>query len=394
MIRDSRFDMPKELPSMAAGLFGFMSYDAARSIEPSVPDSNPDPLQLPTGIYVRPRLVLVFDSVFDEVFVVYTIWPEDQYSPEVDYIKGQNSINTVMTKLKQTNIENAYSSEQKESPLEFSSNFTEATFKSVVETCKDYIRAGDIFQVVPSQRFQAPFPYKAFSFYRALRKTNPSPYLFFLNFGDFQLVGSSPEVMVRLENATMTIRPLAGTRPRGKTPAEDNALSSELLADNKEISEHLMLVDLSRHDVGRVSKPGSVKVTEQMTIEYYSHVMHISSNVDGELDPRFDALDALLSGLPLGTVSGAPKIRAMQLIDELEPVKRSFYAGSVGYFSASGDMNTCVTLRTALIKDNTLTIQSGCGVVADSDPQKEYDETVNKAKALMKAAGLTASFDS
>jgi len=324
---------------------------------------------------------------------VYTLWPEDKKSLEHDYKKACDAIEGIMDKLKRRSIESDYSNQSDNQPIQFRSNFSEPDFKKMVAQCKDYIKAGDIFQVVPSQRFEADFTHKPFSFYRALRQTNPSPYLFFLNFGEFQLIGSSPEVMVRLEDNSVTIRPLAGTRPRGKTAQEDVALSSELLADQKELSEHLMLVDLSRHDVGKVSKAGTVKVTEQMIIEYYSHVMHISSNVDGELDPRFDCLDALLAGLPLGTVSGAPKIRAMQIIDEYEAVKRSFYAGSVGYFAASGDMNTCVTLRTALIKNGTLYIQSGCGVVADSDPQKEYDETINKAKALMTAAEHSATFD-
>jgi anthranilate synthase component 1 len=256
----------------------------------------------------------------------------------------------------------------------------------MVGRAKEHIVAGDVFQVVPSQRFSAKFVLPPFALYRSLRHTNPSPFLFFLNFGDAALIGSSPEILVRLRDGNVTIRPLAGTRKRGASRTEDEALAQDLLSDPKEIAEHLMLLDLGRNDIGRIAKTGTVKVTEQMVIERYSHVMHIVSNVEGTLDPRFDAIDALIAGFPAGTVSGAPKIRAMEIIDALEKERRSFYAGCVGYFSANGSMDTCITLRTGLVKDGTLYIQAGGGVVADSDPEAEYQESCNKARALMNAA--------
>ena len=266
------------------------------------------------------------------------------------------------------------------------SNFTAEGYKAAVEKAKDYIRAGDIFQVVPAQRWRADFPLPPFALYRSLRRTNPSPFMFFLNFGGFQIVGASPEILVRLREGEVTIRPIAGTRPRGATPADDKALEEELLADKKELAEHLMLLDLGRNDVGRVAKIGTVHPTEKFIIERYSHVMHIVSNVVGELADGEDALSALLAGLPAGTVSGAPKVRAMEIIDELEPEKRGIYGGGVGYFAANGEMDMCIALRTAVVKDQTLYIQAGGGVVFDSDPEGEYQESVNKSKALRKAA--------
>ena len=263
---------------------------------------------------------------------------------------------------------------------------TREAFHDVVKRAKEYIAAGDVFQVVPSLRFSVPFTLPPFALYRALRRTNPSPFLFFLDFGAFAVVGSSPEILVRLRDGKVTIRPLAGTRPRGKDAAEDMALEKELLADEKERAEHLMLLDLGRNDVGRVAKIGTVRVTEQMCVERYSQVMHIVSNVDGEIDPRFDAMDALIAGFPAGTVTGAPKIRAMEIIDELETVKRGTYAGTVGYFSANGSMDTCIVLRTALVKDGVMYAQAGAGIVADSDPEAEYQECRNKARALVRAA--------
>jgi anthranilate synthase component 1 len=266
------------------------------------------------------------------------------------------------------------------------SNTTPDAFKSMVQKARDYIFAGDVFQVVLSQRFSIPFSLPPFALYRALRRTNPSPFLFFLNFGDFAVVGSSPEILIRLRDGRLTLRPLAGTRPRGGTAAEDGALAAELLADAKERAEHLMLLDLGRNDVGRVARIGSVEVTEQMVIERYSHVMHIVSNVEGEIDPEHDAMDALIGAFPAGTVSGAPKIRAMEIIDELETEKRGVYAGAVGYFSANGSMDTCIVLRTALVKDGTMYVQAGAGIVADSDPDAEHRECQNKALALIRAA--------
>jgi anthranilate synthase component 1 len=266
------------------------------------------------------------------------------------------------------------------------SNFTQQGYMDAVERAKDYIRAGDIFQVVPAQRWAADFPLPPFALYRSLRRTNPSPFMFFLNFGGFQIVGASPEILVRLREGEVTIRPIAGTRPRGATPAEDKALEEDLLADKKELAEHLMLLDLGRNDVGRVAKIGTVHPTEKFIIERYSHVMHIVSNVVGELADGQDALSALLAGLPAGTVSGAPKVRAMEIIDELEPEKRGIYGGAVGYFAANGEMDMCIALRTALVKDETLYIQAGGGVVYDSDPLAEYQESVHKSNALRRAA--------
>jgi anthranilate synthase component 1 len=272
------------------------------------------------------------------------------------------------------------------------SNVTRERYHAMVARAKEYIRAGDAFQIVPSQRFRVPFRQPPLSLYRALRRLNPSPFLFFLDFGGFAIVGSSPEILVRVRGPTVTIRPIAGTRPRGRTPAEDQALAEELLADPKERAEHLMLLDLGRNDTGRVAKVGSVKVTEEFIIERYSHVMHIVSNVEGELDPAYDALSALIAGFPAGTVSGAPKVRAMEIIDELEPERRGIYAGAVGYFGANGDMDTCIALRTAVVKDGVMYVQAGGGVVADSDPEAEYQETRNKARALIRAAEEAVRF--
>jgi anthranilate synthase component 1 len=272
------------------------------------------------------------------------------------------------------------------------SNFSHQGYLEAVEKAKEYIRAGDIFQVVPSQRWTQEFPYPPFSLYRSLRRTNPSPFMFYFNFGGFQIVGASPEILVRVFGSEVTIRPIAGTRPRGKTPEEDKALEQDLLADQKELAEHLMLLDLGRNDTGKVSKIGTVRPTEEFIIERYSHVMHIVSNVVGELADDQDALSALLSGLPAGTVSGAPKVRAMEIIDELEPEKRGVYGGGVGYFSANGDMDMCIALRTAVVKDRNVYIQAGGGVVYDSDPEAEFMETVNKSKAIKAAAADAARF--
>jgi len=262
----------------------------------------------------------------------------------------------------------------------------------MVKKAVEYINAGDAFQIVPSQRFKLPFTLPPFSFYRALRRLNPSPFLFYLNFGDFSVVGSSPEILVRVRDGKITLRPLAGTRKRGQTAAEDAALVEDLLSDPKEIAEHLMLLDLGRNDVGRIAKVGTVNVTEQFIVEKYSHVMHIASNVKGDLDPKFDAIDALLAGFPAGTVSGAPKVRAMEIIEELEPERRGVYSGCIGYFGANGDMDTCIALRTAVIKDDVLYVQAGGGVVADSNPENEFQESCNKAKALLQAAEEAVKF--
>jgi anthranilate synthase component I len=388
---ESQLEIPEGLPPMASGLIGYMSYDAIRFIEKTVPDSNPDTIKVPVGLFMRPTIMVVFDSVTTSLFVVVSV-RDLSGDAEDAYLSARSKIERIVTRLRSVNIAQHQAEDSGKKEIEFVSSHSPEEYCQMVNKAKEYIFAGDIFQVVPSQRFTAKFDMPPFAFYRSLRHMNPSPFLFFLNFGGFQLVGSSPEILVRLREGEVTIRPLAGTRKRGKNSQEDAELAADLLSDEKEISEHLMLIDLSRNDVGRVSKPGTVEVTEEMIIEYYSHVMHISSNVDGEIDPKYDALDALFAGLPVGTVSGAPKVRAMQIIDELENEKRSFYAGCVGYFSANGMMDTCITLRTGLIKDGELYIQAGGGIVADSEPEAEYQESCNKAKALMRAAEDTIRF--
>lgn len=374
----SQCQVPEPLPGMAAGLIGYMAYDAIRFMETTVPNSNPDPIDIPLGIFIRPTLSIVMDHQDQKVYCCAPVWKESQLEAQ------EANLDAFITQL---NGPNHPSSEKgPKTKLNFRPSVSQDAFFAMVNKAKDYIVDGDIFQVVPSQRWQSDYQGDPFEVYQELRVLNPSPFLFYLNFEQFQLVGSSPEIMVRVQDDVVTIRPLAGTRKRGKTDAEDQALIADLLADQKELAEHLMLVDLSRHDVARVTVPGTVKVTEYQSIETYSHVMHITSNVEGQLDPKKDVLDALFSALPVGTVSGAPKVRAMQIIDELEPVARSFYAGCVGYFAADGNMDTCITLRTALFKDKIMYVQAGAGIVADSVPELEYDETVNKAAALIKAA--------
>lgn len=402
LIRESQMELPLELPPMAAGLIGFMGYDMVKQME-TLPHNNPDPIAIPDGCFMRPRITVIHDSAASVNYIIAPIWQlAKNQTPEQAVEAAQARITAVIEKINQPviasdqrecgNPEWIASATPRNKAITFTSNFTANGYKSAVEKAKEYISAGDIFQVVPSQRFQAPFALPSFALYRALRHLNPSPFLFYLDFGGFSMVGSSPEILVRLRDGTVTIRPIAGTRPRGKTVAEDNALADELINDPKEIAEHLMLLDLGRNDVGRVAQSGSVRVTEQMIIERYSHVMHIVSNVEGTLRDDLDAVDALIAGFPAGTVSGAPKIRAMEIIDELEPEARSFYGGCVGYFSANGSMDTCITLRTALVKDGTLYVQAGAGIVADSQPQAEYEETCNKAKAVMKAAEIAHQF--
>jgi len=378
----SQCEVPDPLPGMACGLIGYMAYDAIRFMETTVPNSNPDPIDIPLGIFIRPSLTVVIDHQESVVYCCAPIWEDAQNEDVIQARRVQ--LEQFILQLKG---DDHPSSKQGQKPsINFEPSLSKAAFCQIVEKAKQYIVDGDIFQVVPSQRWSSPFVGDPFDVYQELRVLNPSPFLFYLNFKEFQLVGSSPEIMVRVQDETVTIRPLAGTRKRGKTEAEDQALIADLLSDDKELAEHLMLVDLSRHDVGRVTVAGSVNVTEYKSIETYSHVMHITSNVEGKLDPDKDVLDALFSALPVGTVSGAPKVRAMQIIDELEPVARSFYAGCVGYFAADGNMDTCITLRTSLFKNQTMYIQAGAGIVADSNPELEYEETVNKAAALIKAA--------
>jgi anthranilate synthase component I len=384
LLAECRIDMPDGLPPVAAGLFGYLGYDMIRLVE-HLPDVNPDPLGLPDAVLVRPSVVAVLDGVKGDVTVVAPAWTGSGLSARAAYAQAAER---VMDSLRDLDRSPAVPRDLGEvAPVGApQSNFTHEGYKAAVTKAKAYISAGDIFQVVPSQRWEQRFEMPPFALYRSLRRTNPSPFMFFFNFGGFQVVGASPEILVRLRDGEVTVRPIAGTRKRGVTPEEDRALEADLLADPKERAEHLMLLDLGRNDVGRVAKVGTVRPTETFIIERYSHVMHIVSNVVGQIAEGEDALSALLAGLPAGTVSGAPKVRAMQIIDELEPEKRGIYGGGVGYFAANGEMDFCIALRTAVLKDETLYIQAGGGVVYDSDPEAEYQETVNKSNALRRAA--------
>ncbi len=392
--RESRIDLPPGLPPMAAGLVGYLAYDIVRLVE-KLPASKPDVLGVPDSIFVRPTIMVVFDRLAEQASVITPVRPAAGVDAKAAWDRAIRRLESVAADLGRAlpaSREARPEITQAQGSALPPANMTREQFHGMVEKAVEYIRAGDAFQIVPSQRFAVPFKLSPFAFYRALRRLNPSPFLFFLDFGDFAVVGSSPEILVRLRAGKVTIRPLAGTRRRGATPDEDRALAAELLADPKERAEHLMLLDLGRNDVGRVAKVGTVKVTEQFTVEYYSHVMHIASNVEGEIDPRFDAIDALLAGFPAGTVSGAPKIRAMEIIEELEPERRGVYAGCIGYFGANGEMDTCIALRTAVIKDGVVYIQAGGGVVADSTPEGEYQESCNKARALIRAAEEAQNF--
>ncbi|HXD46894.1 MAG TPA: anthranilate synthase component I [Pseudolabrys sp.] len=393
LIGESRIALPDGLPPMAAGVFGYLGYDMVRQME-HLPAIKPDPVGIPDAVMVRPTLIVVFDAVKDAMTVVTPVRPERGIDAKAALARAMERLSGVVDALDKPLDKSL--AEYTEGPLDVPprSNTTPAEFAGMVKRAKDYIAAGDAFQIVLAQRFEAPFSLPPFSLYRALRRTNPSPYLYFLDFGGFAVAGSSPEILVKVSHDIVTIRPIAGTRPRGATPHEDKALEDELIADPKERAEHLMLLDLGRNDVGRVAKIGSVSVTDQFFIERYSHVMHIVSNVEGRLDPKHDALDALAAGFPAGTVSGAPKVRAMQIIDELEKDKRGLYAGCVGYFSAAGEMDTCIVLRTALVKDGTMYVQAGAGIVADSDPAFEQQECINKAKALFRAAEEARRFAS
>ncbi len=391
LAEESCIDLPPDLPPMAAGLVGYMAYDTVRLVE-TLPDINPDVLGVPDGMFVRPTVMAVFDTIEDTIALITPARPTENLTAEDAYEEAVQRLSAAVG-LMESSLPQARERMELEMP-EPVSNMEHSHFHDMVDRAKEYILAGDIFQVVLSQRFSVPFTLPPFSLYRALRRLNPSPFLFHLDFGGFAVVGSSPEILVRVREGKVTIRPIAGTRPRGQTPEEDAALAEDLLADPKELAEHLMLLDLGRNDVGRVAKIGTVRVTEKMTIERYSHVMHIVSNVEGELNPDYDALGALFAGFPAGTVSGAPKVRAMEIIDELEPEKRGVYAGCIGYFGADGDMDTCIALRTAVVKDGTMYVQAGGGVVADSDPEAEYQESRNKARALIRAAEEAVRFAS
>ncbi len=393
IIAESRIALPAALPPMAAGVFGYLGYDMVRLME-DLPQPNPDPIGIPDAILVRPTLVIVFDAVQDTITVVTPVRVHSGIPAKTALSRAIERLSGVVDALDQPLDKSATASHEGPLHVEPRSNTSPAEFKDMVLRAKDYIAAGDIFQVVLSQRFEAPFNLPPFALYRALRRVNPSPYLYFLDFGTFAVAGSSPEILVKSSRGTVTIRPIAGTRRRGATPHEDQALEAELLADPKERAEHLMLLDLGRNDVGRVAEIGSVQVTDRFFIERYSQVMHIVSNVEGKLRADCDAIDALAAGFPAGTVSGAPKVRAMQIIDELEKEKRSLYAGCVGYFSAGEEMDSCIVLRTALIKDGVMYVQAGAGIVADSDPDFEQQECINKAKALFRAAEEARRFAS
>ena len=385
LLAESRIDMPADLPAAAAGLFGYLGYDMIRLVE-HLPDVNPDVLGLPDAVLMRPSVVAVLDGVKGEVIVCSPAWVSPGVSAKAAYAQAAERVMDAVRDLDRAPATASHALGEADLADNPVSNFTHDAYLAAVEKAKDYIKAGDIFQVVPSQRWTQDFKLPPFTLYRALRRTNPSPFMFYFNMDGFQIVGASPEILVRVFGNEVTIRPIAGTRKRGATPEEDKALEEDLLSDQKELAEHLMLLDLGRNDTGKVSRIGTVKPTEKFIIERYSHVMHIVSNVVGELSDDHDALSALLSGLPAGTVSGAPKVRAMQIIDELEPEKRGVYGGGCGYFSANGDMDMCIALRTAVIKDAKLYTQAGGGVVYDSDPQAEFEETVNKAKAIRMAA--------
>ncbi|HET7715185.1 MAG TPA: anthranilate synthase component I [Bauldia sp.] len=392
VIAESRLTLPAGLPPMAAGIFGYLGYDMVREIEALGPP-GPDPLGLPDAILIRPTVVVVFDAVRDEITIVTPARPSPSLSPAQSYARAVDRLTAVVDTL-DTMLDKSAQRAEVNFDQAVVSNTPPERYLDMVARAKEYIAAGDIFQVVLSQRFEAPFALPPFALYRALRRVNPSPYLYYLDFGDFALAGSSPEILVRVKEGEVTIRPIAGTRPRGATPEEDHALEAELLADPKERAEHLMLLDLGRNDVGRVAEIGTVKVTASFFPEYYSHVMHIVSNVVGRLAKGEDSLSALAAGFPAGTVSGAPKVRAMQIIDELEVEKRGIYAGCVGYFTANGDMDSCIILRTSIIKDGKMYVQAGAGIVADSVPEKEHQECVAKARALFRAAEEAVRFAS
>ena len=381
IIKNFNFKTPKKLPPICSLLAGYFSYDTIRYFE-KIKDTCIDDLKIPDIRIMRPTTLVVHDNLKKKIFFIKNCFSDEKISNyHKKYLAIQDELNSIII---QSKISIIHKDENiKESPIK--SNISKKRFLSNVRKAKKYIKIGEIFQVVLSQRFETKLTKKPINIYKKLRLTNPSPFMFFFNFKDFQIIGASPEILVRLRSNEVTIRPIAGTRPRGKNIREDNFYKKDLLADKKEISEHLMLLDLGRNDIGKVSKIDTVKVTEQFKIEKYSHVMHIVSNVTGEFDKKKSKYDTLMSGFPAGTVSGAPKIRAMEIIDELEKNKRKIYAGGIGYFSANGDFDTCIALRTALAKDGKYYVQAGAGIVADSIPEKEFQETLNKSKALIKA---------
>ena len=390
LLSESAIADASSFPPMAAGIFGYLGYDTVREME-RLPPAKDDPIGVPDAILVRPTIVVVFDAVRDEMSIVTPVRVHGETKAKAAWEAALERIDAIVASLEGP-LPRTPADTPHLQPHTPQSNTPEPAFLAMVDRARDYVRAGDIFQVVLSQRFTAPFELPALSLYRALRRVNPAPFLSFLDFGTFQIVCSSPEILVRVRQGEVTIRPIAGTRPRGKTPSEDDELATDLLADEKERAEHLMLLDLGRNDVGRVAAVGSVEVTEQFTIERYSHVMHIVSNVVGKLHSSRDAIDALCAGFPAGTVSGAPKVRAMEIIDELEVDKRGIYGGCIGYFGASGEMDTCIVLRTSVVKDGVMHVQAGAGIVYDSDPASEQRECINKAAALFRAAEEAVRF--
>jgi len=391
LLEDSRIDLPQGLPPMSAGVFGYLGYDMVRQME-RLPPVKPDPIGVPEALLIRPTVMVVFDSVRDEMVVVTPIRPLAGVTARAAHEAAQSRLDAVVAALEAPLNHAPPAVDPALLADKATSNTTEAEFLAMVARAREYIVAGDAFQIVLSQRFSARFDLPAFSLYRALRRVNPSPYLCYLDFGGFQIVVSSPEILVRVRDGKVVIRPIAGTRWRGKTAAEDAALAAELLADPKERAEHLMLLDLGRNDVGRVAKIGTVKVTDSFFVERYSHVMHIVSNVEGVLRDDVDVVAALAAGFPAGTVSGAPKVRAMEIIDELEKDKRGIYAGCIGYFGAGGEMDTCIVLRASIVKDGFMHVQAGAGIVYDSEPAYEHRECVNKAQALFRAAEEAVRF--
>ncbi len=383
VIESFKFKIPRELPSISSIISGYFSYDIIRYLE-NIPNKNRDDLKLPDARIIRPRELIIHDNIKKKLYFIINVFSDEKVN---NYkIKYEKIINQIENLIFLSNYNNLYLDKiNKKVKTKVKSNISKQKFLSNVKKAKKYIKIGDIFQVVLSQRFETKLSKNPIEIYKKLRKTNPSPFMYFFNFKDFQIIGASPEILVRLRNNKVTIRPIAGTRPRGKNKKQDLFFEKDLLNDKKELSEHLMLLDLGRNDTGKVSKINTVKVTESFSIERYSHVMHIVSNVEGVFNNKYSKFETMLSGFPAGTVSGAPKIRAMEIIDELETTKRKVYAGGIGYFSANGEFDTCIALRTAVAKNKKFYVQSGAGIVADSKPQNEYLETVNKAKALLKA---------
>jgi anthranilate synthase component I len=390
LVARTRLDLPPGLPPMAGGLVGYLAYDMVRLME-RLPEKNADALGVPDAILTRPTLFAIFDNVRDVLTLAAPIYPRPGTDAEAALRLAEARLDEAETALQQPLPPSAPAKPIDPLP-EPRSNMSKDEFMGIVERMKEYIVAGDIFQAVPSQRYSVPFPLPSLALYRALRRINPAPFLFHLDFPGFAVVGSSPEILVRYRDGDVTIRPLAGTRPRNASPEEDARLEAELLADPKERAEHLMLLDLGRNDVGRVAEPGSVEVTQSFVIERFSHVMHISSNVRGKLKAGLTALDALVAGFPAGTLTGAPKVRAMEIIEELEPTRRGIYGGCIGYFAADGTMDSCIGLRTAVVKDGVMHVQAGGGVVADSVPELEYEESRHKARALFRAAEEAVRF--